>query len=127
MPEQLSFKAKSIFASKKRQHNFRSYFTLPKSLKFKCAEILVNKIFVPIASELEISKIIPSSLPKNSPILPLGLHTEWPPVSDRICDMPGCLDRYSVENPGSGLMDAGILSTLTVCKGATFAKSVPHS
>ena len=61
MPEQLSFKAKSIFASKKRQHNFRSYFTPPKSftfsrkelksLKFKCAEILVNKIFVPIASE----------------------------------------------------------------------------
>ena len=107
MPEQLSFKAKSIFASKKRQHNFRSYFTPPKSftfsrkelksLKFKCAEILVNKIFVPIASELDTSKIIPSSLPKNSPILPLGFHTEWPPVSNRICDMPGCLDRYSVK------------------------------
>ena len=53
MPEQLSFKVKSIFASKKRQHNFRSYFTQPKSFtfsrkelkssKFRCAEILQTK------------------------------------------------------------------------------------
>ena len=67
-PEQLQFKAKSIFASKDSQHNFRSYFTPPKSytfsrkqlksLKFQCAKLLVDKVFTPLASSSSMSHVI---------------------------------------------------------------------
>ena len=101
--DQLTFKAKSLFASKDRQHNFRSHFTPPKSytfsrkqltfLKYKCAELLVNKIFVPIASGTDLTHFLPAEIPSKSTILPLGFHTDWPPSENRICDMPGCLDK----------------------------------
>ena len=99
----LTFKAKSLFASKDRQHNFCSHFMPPKSytssrkqlkfLKYKCAELLVNKIFVPIASGTDLTHFLPAEIPSKSTILPLGFHTDWPPSENRICDMPGCLDK----------------------------------
>ena len=67
-PQQLRFKAKSIFSSKERQHNFRSYFTPPKlytfsrkqlkALEVKCADILVNKVFVPLACAITLIDLL---------------------------------------------------------------------
>ena len=101
-PQQLSFKAKSIFASKERQHNFRSYFTPPKlytfsrkqlkSLEVKCADILVNKVFVPLASGNDLSHILPDTIEEKSVVLPYGFHTDWPPAANRICDLLSCPD-----------------------------------
>ena len=101
-PQQLSFKAKSIFASKERQHNFRSYFTPPKlytfsrkqlkSLEVKCADILVNKVFVPLASGNDLLHILPDTIEEKCVVLPYGFHTDWPPAANRICDLPSCPD-----------------------------------
>ena len=101
-PEQLQFKAKSIFASKDSQHNFHSYLTPPKSytssrkqlksLKFQCAKLLVDKVFTPLAYS-SMSHVIPYQILEKSQMLPLGFHTDWPPVHNRICDMPGCSDK----------------------------------
>ena len=92
--DQLTFEAKSLFTTKDRQHNFRSHFTPPKSyifsrkqlkfLKYKCAELLVNKIFVPIASGTDLTHFLPAEIPSKSTILSLGFHTDWPPSENRI-------------------------------------------
>ena len=103
--EQLVQKAKSIFASKSEQHNFRSAFTPPQyysftgkqlnSLKVKAATIL-KCIFVDksknlcngnfdIDSQLWGSEVIPRHC------LPLGYHAKIVPNSNKHCDLPGCI------------------------------------
>ena len=102
---QLAKQAKAIFASKGKQHNFRSAFTPPKyysfttnqlmSLKTKVASILTS-IFVKKASRLTEGKLgIDNNLWNAEkipgPCLPLGFHSKLPPKPETYCDLPGCI------------------------------------
>ena len=63
-----------------------------KSLEVKCADTLVNKVFVHLASGDDLSHILPDRTEEKSVVLPYGFHTDWPPAANRICDLPSCLD-----------------------------------
>lgn len=103
--EQLVQKAKSIFASKSEQHNFRSAFTPPhyysftgnqlNSLKAKAATILkgifVNKSNKLSAGQYDIDLKLWGGESIQHQCLPLGYHGTIKPHSDRHCDLPGCI------------------------------------
>jgi len=113
--EELRRKAKSIFHSKDRQSNFRSFFTSPKQfsfsqsqlrfLKMKCAQILTSIIQKIIRSpgqsfmttntrsQQRSSCTLPTMFPNTSTkttVLPLGYQTEIKPDKTKTCDLPEC-------------------------------------
>ncbi|KAJ7370636.1 hypothetical protein OS493_031051 [Desmophyllum pertusum] len=115
--DQLRKKAKSIFQSKDKQSNFRSFFTAPKQfsfshnqlqfLKVRCAQLLssmLKKISQSpgqssFSSRNRSSKSAPSHVtlltmcsnnPMKTSVLPLGYHGEFKPDQTRKCDLPEC-------------------------------------
>ena len=110
--EQLVQKAKSIFASKSEQHNFRSAFTPPhyysftgkqlNSLKVKAATVLkcifVNKSMNLSKGNFDIDSELwgGDAIPKKC--LPLGYHAKIVPNSAKHCDLPGCILKESSES-----------------------------
>ena len=111
--EQLRKKAKSIFQSKERQSNFRSFFTAPKQfsfsqqqlqfLKVRCAQKLSSILMKMPQSPVQIplsrnrKPCIRINLPTISPndsmkttVLPLGYHGDNPPQQTKTCDLPEC-------------------------------------
>lgn len=106
---QLTKKAKTIFQSKEKQCNFRSYFTSPKKfsfshkqlkyLKVKCAEVL-SSMFTAISQSPGKSSfpsknqvILPnvcSSSPVKCTVLPMGYQGETRPNDNSRCDLPAC-------------------------------------
>ena len=102
---QLIHRAKSTFASKNQQQNFRSAFTPPKyysfstnqlhSLKLKAADIL-KSIFVKEAhslatGEFKVNKDLWGGDKIPIHCLPVGFHSKCPPKVGKPCDLPGCL------------------------------------
>ena len=105
--EQLTQKAKSIFASKSEQHNFRSAFTPPQyysfsgkqldSLELKAASIL-KSVFVKKGKKLsegnaELDSELWGGDTIQSQCLPIGYHAKLQPNCDRYCDLPGCISK----------------------------------
>ena len=102
---QLIQRAKSTFASKSLQHNFRSAFTPPRyysfnknqlhSLKLKVADLLksmfVSKINDLGSGELKVNKDWWGTEKIPPQCLPVGFHTKCPPKVSKACDLPGCL------------------------------------
>ena len=110
--DQLRQKAKIIFQSKKKQSNFRSYFTVPKHfsfsqnqlqfLKVKCAQVLFSILKqlcqkpgeASITSKGRITYIkLPAMCPNDimkTNVLPLGYQCAVQPDSTKKCDIPGC-------------------------------------
>lgn len=118
--DQLRKKAKSIFQSKDKQSNFRSFFTAPKQfsfshnqlqfLKVRCAQLLssmLKKISQSpgqssFSSRNRSSKSAPSHVtlptmcsnnPMKTSVLPLGYHGEFKPDQTRKCDLPDLQQR----------------------------------
>ena len=102
-PEQLSRKAKALFAAKSSMFNFQSSFSPPKNYTFSRKELkhlktktsdVISELFVSIYDTSSATERKPSFLNPERPMdirmLPLGYHTNHKPCSESICDWPGC-------------------------------------
>ena len=110
--DQLRKKAKTIFQSKEKQCNFRSFFTAPKQfsfshnqlqfLKVKCAQLL-SSIFKQLSqtpgqssfssegrSRYVTLPAVCSNNPMKTNVLPLGFHCVIKPDPTKTCDLPEC-------------------------------------
>ena len=102
--DQLIHRVKSVFASKSKQHEFRSAFTPPRyyslnvnqlqSLKLRAASILktffVNKITNLISGNYSINKDLWGCEKIPLECLPIGYQSKFPPQGNKLCDLPGC-------------------------------------